>query len=377
MISRKLLTIGHSYVVTGNRRLAHEMGVQGRGRWEVTAIAPRHYRGDLGPIEARAADGEAIELRTLPVRLDRSVHLMRYAGLRAAMTGAWDAVHAWEEPYIAAGAQIAASVPAGAKLVFSTFQNIAKDYPWPLSSFERRSMERADGWIAFGELVQTTLAPRPEYSRKPSRVIPPGVDLEAFRPDAAIGACTRQQLGWPESAPVVGFLGRFEPQKGITVLCAALEQLTTPWHALFVGGGTLEPDLRAFEARHPSRVRVVTGVDHADVPRWLNSMSVLCAPSQTTPAWREQFGRMIVEAMACGVPIAGSDSGEIPFVVGDAGTIVPERDSQAWAAAIERLLGDPALRREHGARGLARAAERFAWPVVARAHLDWFEEVLA
>ena len=371
----RLLTIGHSYVVTENRRLAHEMGVQGRGKWEVVAIAPRRFRGDLGRIEARAADGEALELRTLPVRLGRSPHFMRYAGLGTAMAGNWDVIHAWEEPYIAAGAQIAAAAPASATLVFSTFQNISKSYPWPLSSFERRSMCRANAWIAFGELVKATLEKRRDYAGKPSRVIPPGVDTGVFRPDATATSAIRRHLGWTETAPVVGFLGRFEPQKGIELLCRALEGLTPPWQALFVGGGSLEPMLRAFESRHRACVRVVTGVPHHLVPRWLNAMSLLCAPSQTTAVWREQFGRMIVEAMACGVPVAGSDSGEIPTVIGDAGIVLPEEDQRAWTAAIDKLLHDPDLRREYAGRGLARVAERFTWPVAARAHLAWFEEV--
>lgn len=375
-MKRRLLTIGHSYVVSENRRLAHEMGVQGRGRWEVVAIAPERFRGDLGPLQARGAGGEALELRTLPVRLSRSVHLMRYGGLRDAMAGSWDVVHAWEEPYIASGAQIAEAAPDGAKVVFATFQNIAKDYPWPLSWFERQSMRRADGWIAFGELVNTTLASREPYRGKPSRVISPGVDTNVFRPDAAARAAVRRELGWADDAAVVGFLGRFEPQKGIHLLCEALEGTASPWHALFVGGGTLEPLLRAFESRHPSRVRVVTGVAHGEVPRWLNAMSLLCAPSQTTRTWREQFGRMLIEAMACAIPVVGSDSGEIPFVIGDAGLVLPEKDPRAWTEAIERLLGDAAARRARSDSGMARAAERFAWPVVARAHLGWFDEVL-
>ena len=376
-MTRRLLTIGHSYVVTENRRLAHEMGVQGRGRWDVVAIAPDRFRGDLGSIAARAAEGEALELRTVPVRFDRSAHLMRYAGLRSAMTGSWDVIHVWEEPYVAAGAQIASAAPPSAKVVFATFQNISKRYPWPLSSFEGRSMKRADAWIAFGQLVRATLASRDGYAEKPSRVITPGVDVERFRPDTAATAEVRREVGWPESARVVGFLGRFEPQKGLRLLCEALEQLATPWHALFVGGGSIEAELRAFEARHPSRVRIVTGVPHDQVPRWLNAMTLLCAPSQTTGAWREQFGRMLVEAMACGVPVLGSGSGEIPHVIGGAGVVLPEADAHAWTSAIAALLDDAMARREHAEQGLSRARERFAWPVIARAHLDWFEEVLA
>ena len=375
MTARRLLTIGHSYVVTENRRLAHEMAVQGRGRWDVVAIAPARFHGDLGLIEARAAPGEAMALKTVPMRLGRSPHFMRYTGLGDAMAGPWDVVHAWEEPYVAAGAQIAAAAPASAKLVFSTFQNLSKTYPWPLSSFERRSMTRADAWIAFGELVRTTLASRAGYAGKPSRVMTPGVDVEQFRPDGAAGAAVRRELGWTEAASVVGFLGRFEPEKGLDVLCRALEGVSTPWHALFVGGGSMEPALRTFESRHPSHVRVITGVAHGEVPRWLNAMTVLCAPSQTTPAWKEQFGRMLIEAMACGVPVAGSDSGEIPYVIGDAGLVLPETEAAAWTTAIGTLLEDRRVGRDYAARGVSRVHERFAWPAIARAHVDWFEEV--
>ena len=102
------LTIGHSYVVTENRRLAHEMGVQGRGRWEVTAIAPKRFRGDLGPLRARAARrrGAGAAHPAGAPRSQRAPHALRRIS-DAAMAGAWDVVHAWEEPYIAAGAQIA------------------------------------------------------------------------------------------------------------------------------------------------------------------------------------------------------------------------------------------------------------------------------
>jgi glycosyltransferase involved in cell wall biosynthesis len=370
-----LLTIGHSYVVTEYLRLAHEMAVQGKGRWEVTAIAPATFRGDLGPLRAEAAAGEAGALRTVPVRLNRSMHLMRYGKLDEAMTGRWDVVHAWEEPYIAAGAQIAAAVPDRARFVVSSFQNIAKTYPWPLSSFESATMARADGWIAFGQTVHETLAPRRGYEGKPSIVIPPGVDMTAFRPDAAAAAATRARLEWDEGVPIAGYLGRFEPQKGIETLISALERCRTPWRALFVGGGSLEPLLREFARRHPAKVRIATGVAHRDVPAWLSAMALLCAPSVTTRTWREQFGRMLIEAMACGVPVAGSDSGEIPHVIGPAGLVLPERDVDAWHRMLDAVLPDAAERARLGAAGRERANAAFSWPIVARAHLAWFEEL--
>jgi glycosyltransferase involved in cell wall biosynthesis len=373
---KRLLTIGHSYVVGANRRLTHEMAVESRGAWDVTAIAPRRYRGDLGPIEVAPLEGEASHLAALPVRLDRVPHLMWYGGLDRVMQAGWDVVHCWEEPYILAGAQVARAAPRDAALVMASFQNLDKHYPWPFAAFERSSMKRADGWIAFGQTVHDTLAARTPYAGKPSRIIPPGVDVTRFAPDPAARRRTLDRLGWTDADPVVGFLGRFVEAKGLAILVDALRRSTRPWRALFVGGGPMQSDLERFAAEHPGRVHVATGVPHADVPAWLNAMTILCAPSLTTPRWREQFGRMLIEAMACGVPVVASDSGEMPAVVGDAGIVVAEGDVAAWTAAIENLLGDDRARRECGARGRDRARSRFAWPVVARAHLAFFESVL-
>ena len=373
LVRRRLLTIGHSYVVALNRRLAHEMALQSDGAWDVTAIAPSRYRADLGRIAVQSMAGEACRLETLDVHLDRLPHLMWYGRLGAALDAPWDVVHCWEEPYILAGAQVARRTPPGARFVIASFQNLAKRYPWPLSAFERAAMTRADGWIAFGDTVHDTLTARPGYAGKPSRVIPPGVDVIRFCPDAEARRRILDRLGWPPADRVVGFLGRFVPEKGVSHLLEALRAVTTPWRALFVGGGPMEETLRQFAAQHPGRVHVETGVPHDPVPHWLNAMTILCAPSQTTAGWREQFGRMLIEAMACGVPVVASDSGEMPSVVGDAGVVVAERDVPAWAAAIDRLLGDESLLRAQAARGRERAQARFAWPVVARAHLAFFE----
>jgi glycosyltransferase involved in cell wall biosynthesis len=209
------------------------------------------------------------------------------------------------------------------------------------------------------------------------RVISPGVDVARFRPDPLARARVRGSYGWHDGTPVVGFVGRFVEQKGCRLLMAILEQLRTPWRALFVGGGPLESELRAWAARHDGRVRIESSVPHDDVHAYLSAMDLLCAPSQTTPQWREQFGRMLIEAFACGVPVVASDSGEIPHVVGDAGIVVAEKDVTAWTDAVSRLASDGALRTELALRGRARAESVFAWPVVARQHLDFFEDIVS
>jgi len=376
-LNRRLLTIGHSYVVAGNRRLAHEMAVQGRGHWDVTAVAPERLGADLREVRLEPITGEACAVHPVSVRLGGWPHLRYYdRRLRAALDGRWDLVHIWEEPYVAACAQVASAAPAGARVVPATFQNIVKRYPPPLGFFERRVMSRAAAWIAFGETVLEAQRSKTCYAARPSRVISPGVDVCRFRPDAEARAAVRSRLGWNDTVPVVGFLGRFVPEKGLATMTRALDRAREPWRALFVGGGPMAGELAAFGSGRPDRVRVLTDVVHDDVPAHLNAMDLLCAPSETTSQWREQFGRMLIEAMACGVPVLASRSGEIPHVVDDAGVLVEERDAQQWSDAIDRLLANPELRRELAARGLARVHEQFAWPVVARAHLAFFEELL-
>jgi glycosyltransferase involved in cell wall biosynthesis len=372
----RLLTLGHSYVVAMNRRLAHEMAIAGEGRWEVTAVAPSQYPGDLRDIELEPITGERVRTVSVPVQFARKPHLMLYGRrLRQLLREPWDVVHCWEEPYVASAWQVARWIHPASALVYATFQNLAKRYPPPFAQMERRAMRRADGWIAFGRTVEETLTDRPGYRDRPHAVISPGVDLRAFRPDAGLRDSARREIGWPSSL-VVGYLGRFVEAKGLEVLTNALRWVAEPWCALFVGGGPDEGKLRRWAEEWPGRVSIVSGVPHDQVPRYLNAMDVLVAPSLTTPRWREQFGRMLVEAMACGVPVVASDSGEIPHVVGDAGIVVPEGDVRALYTALDELLANPDRRAELSRRGLERARMEFALPSVAQRHLDFFESVM-
>jgi glycosyltransferase involved in cell wall biosynthesis len=354
------------------------MARAGADRWEVTAAAPQFVRGDLRPIALEPLAQEACRL--LPVRayLTRWPHFFSYGSrLREFVRERWELVHSWEEPYVFAGYQIAKWVRSDVPVVFWTAQNLPKRYPPPFSYFERTCLSRCSGWLACGHTTVSTLAQR-GYGGKPHGVFPLGVDIDVFRPDKAAGRNIRRKLGWSESGPpVVGYLGRFVTEKGVPLLMQALEGLHSPWRALIVGGGPLESKLREWGKRFPDeRVRVVTGVPHNDVSAYVCAMDLLAAPSQTTKYWREQLGRMLIEAMACGVPVIGSDSGEIPYVIGDAGLVIPEADTGAWTDGVAKLLDSPKLQADLAVQGLERARSMFAWSCIARRHLQFFDEIL-
>jgi glycosyltransferase involved in cell wall biosynthesis len=374
---RRLLSIGHSYVVALNRKLPQEIARESGGAWEVTAVAPSFVQSGLGPTGIEIQNGEQLSLKILPTHLTGFPQLLFYGGaLRELLRERWDFVHCWEEPYVLVGGQVAWSIRRDTPWAFYTFQNLDKRYPPPFRNIERYCIDRCAGWIASGESVARVQLAR-GYERKPHRVIPLGVDLATFSPNAAAGLSVRRELGWDQPGPpIVGFLGRLIEEKGIRLLTSILSKTSSPWRAMFVGMGPLEAEIRRWSADFGDRVRVVTGVEHQRVPDHLNAMDILCAPSQTTTRWREQFGRMLVEAFACGVPVLTSNSGEIPYVVGDAGVIVDERDEVQWIAALAALLESPSQRKELAGRGLDRARTRFDWRVVARQHLGFFDELI-
>ena len=112
------------------------------------------------------------------------------------------------------------------------------------------------------------------------------------------------------------------------------------------------------------------------MPVFFRQLDVLLVPSLTRPNWKEQFGRVLIEAMACGTVPIGSDSGAIPNVIGGAGLIVPEGDVTALAHALRRLLQDDELRHDLAGQGRARVEAHFTQAQIAAQTVDVYREML-
>jgi glycosyltransferase involved in cell wall biosynthesis len=111
------------------------------------------------------------------------------------------------------------------------------------------------------------------------------------------------------------------------------------------------------------------------MPDLIRKLDVIALPSITTNSWKEQFGRVLIEGMACAVPVVGSDSGEIPNVVGDAGLVVPEGDVVSLAGALRRLYENVNLRQTLGERGRERVLSRYTHARIARLTSEAYQRV--
>ena len=168
------------------------------------------------------------------------------------------------------------------------------------------------------------------------------------------------------------------PEKGIDILLRAAAQLDGDWRLRLVGGGSARDEIRALTRalQVDDRVSFVGQLPSAALPAEYHKIDVLVLPSLTRPNWKEQFGRVLVEAMASGVPVIGSDSGAIPGVIGEAGRIVPEGDVGALSRALAELRDQPRLRRELSEQGRARFLAHFTHEQVADATVAVYREML-
>lgn len=280
-----------------------------------------------------------------------------------------DIIDLWEEPWGLVSVHacwLRNRVLPGAKIVIETEANINRHHPFPFTNFRRYTLRNAD--FAVTRQTEGIGVLRAHGYRGPAKFIGNGVDPELFRPMDR-DACKRA-LGL--KGFVAGYVGRIIEAKGLMDAVEAVATCPRDVTLVFVGGGIFQPALEAriAELGLGERVRFLPPRPMKELPEAMNAMDVLLLPSRTTRTWKEQFGRVIIEAQACGVPVIGSDSGGIPEVVGEGGLIVPEQNPQALAAAITKLRDNPALVIELGERGRMQVKERYTWVRVAEQMRD-------
>ncbi len=211
-----------------------------------------------------------------------------------------------------------------------------------------------------------------------------GVDPAIFAPltDAAKGE-RRRGANLPVEGFLIAYCGRLVPEKGIADLLEAfrlLPQSGPRITLLIMGTGKLEEEVRAASSRDP-RIRLCPPSTYPEISEFLQMIDLLVLPSRTSagPAiwWKEQFGHILIEAMACEVASIGSNSGAIPEILGDAAVVFPEGNVAALTSLIESFLANPGRARDVGAAQRERVLQHYTHQQVAKGWSAFLQQCVA
>ncbi|MER2600359.1 MAG: glycosyltransferase family 4 protein [Caldilineales bacterium] len=346
---------------------------------ELAVIAPPSWRDSRGETRLQHGFTAGYELITTPIARNGHFHTHFYPRLGPLLTSLRpDLLHIDEEPYnLATWQALRWAVAARCPALFFTWQNIRRTYPPPFGWMESFCYRHSAYAIAGNEDARQVLMAKGFGG--PSAVIPQfGVDPELFRRQAQPPLVPPD----PTGGFTIGYAGGLVAEKGLDDLLRAVALATRfavqPWRLLLAGEGPQQAALQALAGQLGigTQVTFLGRSASTTMPAFYASLDVLVLPSRTTPTWREQFGRVLIEAMACETAVIGSDSGEIPHVIGDAGMTYPEGNIEALAARLVHLIGDPTLRHHLAQQGRARVLAHFTQQRIAQATWQVYRAVV-
>jgi glycosyltransferase involved in cell wall biosynthesis len=356
--------ISHACVLPANQKvwarvIALDPGIRLR------LIAPRRWKSSLhGRLDFAALPELAHRAVGIRVHCSGSLHLHTYSDLGPALTVELpDILFLDEDPHSLLGWQV---LGIQAILSFQTIitlrQNILKKYPFPFSLIERGLFRSTSAAAATSE--ECLAVARAKHYRQPATVVHYPIDVETFQPGEPCRA--------PGEMPFrVGYAGRLVPEKGVADLIHAVAQVQDRqrMELVIAGNGPEKKRLLALAESLPELAGLVhwSEVPHQEMADWYRSLDVLVLPSRATARWKEQFGRVLAEAMARERPVIGADTGFIPELIRstEGGLVFPEGDVDALAQALLRLGGDESLRRELAQRGRQKVVELYSVDAVA------------
>jgi len=364
----RVLLVSKALVVGAYQRKAEELAALGI---DLTVITPPVWEDSRGAQTLERTHVQGYTLQSLPVRFGGNFHLHHYPALpRLLATLRPHLLHMDEEPYnLATWHALRAARRLGIPATFFTWQNLNRRYPPPFRNMEQACYTWTPLALAGNQEAAEVLQAK-GYNGEVAVFPQFGVDETIFSP--AEGAQTGSE------ALRIGYAGGLLPEKGVDLLLRAAACLSGAWRIEIIGEGCERQALErlASELGLGSRVRFVGRVSSSGMADALRGLDVLVLPSRTRPNWKEQFGRVLIEAMACGVVVVGSDCGEIPHVIGDAGLVFREEDVEGLAACLRRLQAQGGERSALAAAGRRRVLERYTMRRIAEQTVEAYRRIL-
>ena len=350
-----LLVVSHPCTTPINQQIYAELERQ--TGWKISLIIPDQWKDEFGNVlEGGVWPGLQASIEKVPVWKNGHIvlHVYKRNWTRFFKKNSYDAVYVHNEPYALAAAQICWANAHTSKAAFGFYsaQNILKKYPPPFSWLERMVYQQSAYAFPITEAVEEVLRAKQFPGR--SQVCPLPLDPEIYRPRGP--GEDRQLIPRDDSEVVLGYVGRIVEPKGLRTLAAALPKLRDlRWKLIVIGKGDFEHTFRELlkEGKLLDRVNFLGFVPHVETPRYLSAFDLLIVPSETQPNWKEQFGRVITEAMASGTPVIGSSSGEIPNLIqkSNGGLVFAEKDADELAESLRSLMTQNDLRGKYAENG--------------------------
>jgi glycosyltransferase involved in cell wall biosynthesis len=363
----KMVVVSHACITPRNQEFFQRVcDVSG---WSLTIILPSRW-ANVFANEYAVARSASFAGRLLPTKVflkgNIPLHFYHFRLFKALRDENPDIIYVHNESYAISTFQaVFYNAVFGRRVIgFSAFQNINKRYVWPIRVVEKFTLSHADFCFAGSDSAARTI--REKGFKSHVAVLPLGVGenhisgaLPGYDMDDAAG-----------KAAVIGYVGRLVPEKGVAVLLRSLAILQqTAWECHIIGDGPEKDHLKylSLELGISKKVKFFGYIGHGEIAQYMRKFSVLILPSLTRPNWAEQFGRVIIEALAAEVPVIGSTCGEIPVLLKklEGGLIVNEDDPDDLAGAIDNLLADPKLRRRLAMTGNQRVRELFSESKIA------------
>ena len=374
-----LLVVSHPCTTPINQQIYAELEQQ--TGWRISLIIPDQWKDEFGNVlEGGVWPGLQANIEKVPVWKNGQIvlHLYKRNWTRFFKKNAFDAIYVQNEPYALATAQICWANARTLKIPFGFYsaQNILKQYPPPFRWLESMVYRKSAFAFPITEAVDEVL--RAKNFRGRSEVCALPLDPEIYRPRGA--EADRQLIPRADDEAVIGYVGRLVEPKGLRTLANALPSLRDlRWKLVVIGKGDFEETFRQLlkDGGVIDRVEFLGFVPHVETPRYLSALDILVVPSETQPNWKEQFGRVITEAMASGTPVVGSDSGEIPNLIrkADGGSIFPERNASELATSLRSLMTQKELREKYADNGRRWVEREVSLAAIAKKMASTLESV--
>ncbi len=365
----RLAVVSHACVLRANRAVYRQLAADGI---DVHIFAPDHIVSDARAVHCEPRAPEDPPLTELALR-GTNARVYRFSGLVRALDALRpDAIYLENDPLSVMSIQLGLWARArGARLLCLSCENL--DFG-VRASVARRGLPK--GSVLGASKLALLAAARPNvahvfaintdgaelfrrYGFRSVSQTPLGFDPQFFKPDDEARDYIRGGLDW--QGPLIAYFGRLVQEKGAHLLVEALETIKDlEWRFLL---DRFSPQ----SAGYPLRIRTMlesaglddrvlyVDADHREVGRYMGAADIVVVPSVSTRFWREQYGRVAVEAMACGTLVIAARTGALPYLVGDGGLLFEESDVEALSALLREVLLDPSRFDEHRRRGRERA----------------------